>query len=156
MGVSAPSIRPAIAADTAQISVIARSAYSKYVPRLGREPAPMNADFAAHVAAGHVVVITRADVILGYVVAWPQTDAYLVENLAVDPAHQGERLGRRLLDHAREEAARLHLPAVRLYTNAAMTENLAIYHHLGFVETHRTVENGYDRVHLWLDLCRTP
>ena len=29
-----------------------------------------------------------------------------------------------------------------------MTENLAMYAHLGFVETHRAVENGYHRVHL--------
>ena len=42
----------------------------------------------------------------------------------------------------------LRLPALRLYTNVAMTENLAMYRHLGFVETHRAVEDGYHRVHL--------
>jgi hypothetical protein len=44
------------------------------------------------------------------------------------------------------------LPALRLLTNVAMTENLAIYRHIGFVETHRGVHNGYHRAYLRLDL----
>jgi hypothetical protein len=40
------------------------------------------------------------------------------------------------------------LSAIRLYTNAAMTENLSIYAHMGFVETHRAVEKGFNRVYL--------
>ena len=53
--VGAPSIRHALPADTAQIRAIAQAAYRKYVPRLGREPAPMSADLEAHVAAPHLV-----------------------------------------------------------------------------------------------------
>jgi hypothetical protein len=45
-------------------------------------------------------------------------------------------------------AKRRRLPALRLYTNAAMTENLSIYAHIGFVETHRAVEKGFNRVYL--------
>jgi ribosomal protein S18 acetylase RimI-like enzyme len=80
------------------------------------------------------------------------SEAYLVDNLAIEPTRQGGGLGRRLLDHAVREAARLRLPAVRLYTNVAMTENQAIYAHLGFVETHRTWEAGVRRVHMRLSL----
>jgi len=40
------------------------------------------------------------------------------------------------------------LPAIRLYTNAAVTENLSMYAHMGFVETHRAVEKGFNRVYL--------
>jgi hypothetical protein len=36
-----PLIRKAMAEDTARIGAIARAAYAKYVPRIGREPAPM-------------------------------------------------------------------------------------------------------------------
>jgi ribosomal protein S18 acetylase RimI-like enzyme len=149
---AAPIIRPAVAADTDQLRALARDAYGKYVPRLNREPAPMNADFAAHVAAAHAVVIDAAGAIAGYMIAWPEPDAYFVDNLAVAPAHQGHGLGRRLLDHARAEALRLDLPALRLHTNVAMTENLAIYRHIGFVETHRGIHNGYNRAYLRLDL----
>jgi ribosomal protein S18 acetylase RimI-like enzyme len=112
----------------------------------------MLADFAAAIAAGLVVAIESAGTVAGYMIAWPDSDAYFVDNVAVDPARQGEGLGRRLMDHAVGEARRRHLPAVRLYTNVAMTENLSMYAHLGFVETHRAVENGFHRVYLRLAL----
>jgi ribosomal protein S18 acetylase RimI-like enzyme len=143
-----PLIRKATAEDTARIGAIARAAYAKYVPRIGREPPPMVADFAAEVAAGHVVVIGTAGAVDGYMIAWPETDAYLVDNIAIDPAQQGEGLGRQLMDHAVAEARGHRLSAIRLYTNAAMTENLSIYAHMGFVETHRAVEKGFNRVYL--------
>src|SRR5262249_33551313 len=95
-----PLIRKATAEDAARIRAIARAAYAKYVPRMGREPAPMVADFAAEVAAGHVVVIATAGAVDGYMIAWPETDAYLIDNIAIDPARQGQGLGRWLMDHA--------------------------------------------------------
>src|SRR5215471_2750268 len=143
-----PLIRKATAEHTARIGAIARAAYAKYVPRIRREPPPMAADFAAAVAAGHVVVIGTAGAVDGYMIAWPETDAYLVDNIAIDPARQGKGLGRQLMDHAVAEAKRRRLSAIRLYTNAAMTENLSMYAHMGFVETHRAVEKGFDRVYL--------
>ena len=112
----------------------------------------MNADFAAEIAADHVVVIAAAAGIGGYMIAWPEPDAYFIDALAVDPAEQGKGLGRRLIDHAVAEARRLQLSALRLCTNEAMTENLAIYAHIGFVETHRAIEKGYCRVFLRYEL----
>ncbi|TMK20700.1 MAG: GNAT family N-acetyltransferase, partial [Alphaproteobacteria bacterium] len=143
-----PLIRKATAEDTARIGAIARAAYGKYVPRIGREPAPMVADFAAEVAVGRVVVIGTAGAVDGYMIAWPETDAYVIDNIAIDPARQGEGLGRQLMDHAVGEAKRRRLAAIRLYTNAAMTENLSMYAHMGFVETHRAIEKGFNRVYM--------
>jgi len=108
----------------------------------------MVADFAAEVAAGHVVVIGTAGAVDGYMIAWPETDAYVIDNIAIDPARQGEGLGRQLMDHAVGEAKRRRLAAIRLYTNAAMTENLSMYAHMGFVETHRAIEKGFNRVYM--------
>ena len=145
-------VRRATANDVERIGVIARSAYAKYVPRSGVKPPPMRADFAAAVAASHVVVIETTATIDGYMIAWPETDAYFIANIAVDPARQGEGQGRRLIAHAVAEA-RLHgLSAIRLFTNAAMTENLSLYGHIGFVETHRSKEHGFHRVHMRWDL----
>jgi len=144
------ALRKASPNDAARIGAIARAAYAKYVSRIGREPAPMLADFAAAIAADRVVVIDTGGVVDGYMIAWPEVDAYFIDNIAVDPAREGEGLGRRLIDHASDEARRLRLPAIRLYTNAAMTENLSMYARLGFVETHRAVEHGFDRVYLRL------
>src|ERR1043166_364534 len=111
-----PVIRLATAEDVARIRAIALAAYAKYVARIGREPAPMGADYEAEVGAGHVVVIERAGDIRGYMVAWPEGDAYFIDNIGVDPACQGEGFGRALMDYAAAEARRRHLPALRLYT----------------------------------------
>lgn len=37
---------------------------------------------------------------------------------------------------------------MRLYTNVLMTENLALYGRLGFRETGRVSEKGYERVYM--------
>jgi ribosomal protein S18 acetylase RimI-like enzyme len=150
-----PHVRNATADDAARIGEIARAAYSKYIARIGREPAPMLADFEAEISAGRVVVIETAGTIDGYMIAWPQTEAYFIDNLAVHPVRQGQGLGRRLIDHALHAARRHGLSAVRLYTNVAMTENLSTYAHMGFVETHRSVESGFQRVYLSLSLLNS-
>ena len=48
---------------------IARAAYIKYVPRIGREPPPMLADFAAEIAAGHAVVLEITGTVEGYLIS---------------------------------------------------------------------------------------
>jgi len=149
---SAPTIRMAVPGDAQRLAAIALAAYAKYVPRLGREPAPMRADFPAALASGHLVVIEHAGAIQGYLVAWAEPDAYFLDNIAVDPAHAGKGLGRALIGHAVAEARRRGLPALRLHTNVAMTENIAMYRHLGFVETHRGTEKGFHRVYLRREL----
>jgi len=146
------AIRPATADDCARIAAIAHAAYVDYIPRIGRAPAPMLADFAAEIAAGRAVVIEDAGTLAGYMIAWPEPDAYFIDSVAVEPARQGRRLGRALIAHAAATARRLGLPAIRLYTNVAMTENLALYARLGFVETHRAAADGFDRVYLRHDL----
>ena len=147
-------IRRATEDDVERIAAIARAAYGKYVPRIGREPPPMLADFAAEVAAGHVVVIEIVRAVEGYLISWPKMDAYFIDNIAVDPTRQGLGLGRQLMEYAVLEAKRHNLSAIQLYTNATMTENLAMYAHMGFVQTHRVmetqfhVETGSSRVYM--------
>ncbi len=147
------SIRAATPADADAIGVIARAAYRKYVARIGHAPAPMFADFAAYIARDAAVVIESDGKLCGFMIAWPETDAYFIDNIAVDPAAQGRGLGRRLIEHGVSEAWRFGLRALCLYTNVAMTENLAMYRRIGFVEIHRAVENGFNRVYMRWDFC---
>ncbi len=114
----------------------------------------MAVDYAAEIAARRVVVIEAAGKVGGYMVAWPEADAYVIDNIAVDPGCQGVGLGRRLIEHAAAQANRLHLPALRLYTNVLMIENVSMYAHFGFVETHRAIENGFDRVYMRRSLSK--
>jgi len=133
---------------------IALTAYAKYVPRIGREPSPMVADYEAAVAGQHAVVIAIAGQICGYMVGWPESDAYFIENIGVDPNYQGHGLGRRLIEHAVAQARSQGLSALSLYTNEAMSENLAMYAHFGFAETDRVTEEGFRRVYMRWTLPR--
>jgi ribosomal protein S18 acetylase RimI-like enzyme len=142
------NIRAAAAHEVAQMRAIARAAYAKYVPRIGRAPAPMAADYAADVARQRATVIEVAGQVRGYMIAWPEGDAYFIENIGVDPQYQGHGLGRRLIERAVLQARQRGLPALSLYTNEVMTENLEMYAHFGFVETHRVIEEGFRRVYL--------
>jgi GNAT superfamily N-acetyltransferase len=146
-------IRIARTDDVARIREIARAAYARYVPRIGREPAPMVADYDADARAGRIVVVELDRKLIGYLVAWPEDDAFFIENLGIEPQLQGKGWGRRLMNHAAATAADLSLNALRLYTNAAMTENLSMYAHLGFFETHRVTEGGFNRVYMRLNLA---
>jgi ribosomal protein S18 acetylase RimI-like enzyme len=127
---------------------IARAAYAKYVPRIGREPSPMVANYEAAVAAQHAVVVEIGGQVCGYMIGWPEGDAYFIENIGVDPQYQGHGLGRHLIEHAVAQARSHGLSALSLYTNEAMSENLAMYAHFGFAETHRVTEEGFRRVYM--------
>jgi ribosomal protein S18 acetylase RimI-like enzyme len=148
----AMGLRAAVPSDEARLREIARAAYAKYVPRIGREPMPMGADFAPEIAAGHAFVVESEGEVAGYMVAWAEPDAYFIDNIAVDPTRQGTGLGRELINRAVEAARRHGLGAIRLYTNAAMHENLALYARIGFIETRRATEDGFDRVFMRWDL----
>jgi ribosomal protein S18 acetylase RimI-like enzyme len=125
---------------------LARRAYALYVPRMGKEPAPMLADYGALIAADQVRVLEDAGSPAALMVIFPKKDALFIENIAVDPAIQRKGHGRALLAFAEREARRLGFKFLRLYTNAAMTENLTYYPNLGFRETERREEDGYNRV----------
>lgn len=145
----ASNIRLADPADLGDIQRVARSAYALYVPRIGREPAPMVADFATSIAAGHIWVTDMPGPgfdVTGFVVAFPRDDHWHLENVAVDPKIQGIGVGGRLIAHVEAMARAAGARAVELYTNAKMTENQSLYPQLGYAETGRRSEDGFDRV----------
>ena len=86
--------------------------------------------------------------ISGILVLVPEERAMLLDNVAIRPDAQGRGYGRTLIGFAERMARERGLRAVRLYTNEAMTENVALYGRLGFVETHRADEHGFRRVHM--------
>jgi ribosomal protein S18 acetylase RimI-like enzyme len=139
-------IRLALPDDLAAIQGCARAAYARYVARIGREPAPMVADFAALIATGKLHVAREQERVVGFVVCYPRGDHLHLENVAVVPVLQGRGIGSRLVAFVEGEARRRGLAAVELYTNAKMIENLAIYPRLGYAETARRSEDGFDRV----------
>ena len=140
-------IRKAVQGDEPAIRDCAQRAYTRYVAAIGRKPAPMVADFASQIAAGHVHVVTDADGRPeGFIVFFPLADHMFLENVAVEPAASGRGIGKALIGFCEAETRRLGLASVRLYTNEKMTDNLSIYPHLGYVETDRRTEDGFNRV----------
>ena len=146
-------VRPAVPADVADIERIVNDAYSSYIPRIGREPAPMTVDYRDIVAStDHAHVLVAAGETVGVIVLIAEADHVLIENVAIAPAAQGRGWGRALLAHADQLARELDLPQTRLYTNAAMTENLSFYPRSGYTEVGRRREDGFDRVYFVRDV----
>jgi ribosomal protein S18 acetylase RimI-like enzyme len=141
------AIRRAVPADAAALSELARSAYAHYVGRIGKEPAPMGEDYASRIRVGQVWVAEQDGVLAGLLVLKIETDHVLLDNIAVSPHAQGTGIGAQLLDFTDKYAREHGLPEVRLYTNEAMTENLAYYPRHGYTETHRATSNDYRRVY---------
>jgi GNAT superfamily N-acetyltransferase len=140
-------LRRARPEDRAAVEAIVNAAYSIYVARIGKPPGPMLDDYAGLIAAGAVSVLEDSDgVTAAIIVLLPRSDHLLLDNIAVRPDRQGQGLGRRLIAFAEAEARRLGHAELRLYTHEMMTENIALYTRLGFHETGRGHEAGYDRV----------
>ena len=137
---------PASAADASEMQVLVRAAYEQYVPRIGREPAPMTADYDAVARSGRSLLAKIGSELVGLVVTEVEEDALLVQNLAVLPRLQGSGVGSLLLQKAEDLAREAGLPEVRLFTNEAMSESIVFYRHKGFAETGRFEQNGYLRV----------
>jgi ribosomal protein S18 acetylase RimI-like enzyme len=141
-----PCIRAAIAGDVSVIEQIVEQAYRQYIPRVGKPPGPMLDDYSARVSEGVVWVIEKGSTIAGIIVLLPRQDYLLLDNIAVAPARQGSGLGRRLLAFAEAEAVRRGYREIRLYTHRTMTENQHLYAAIGYQETGRGTEAGYERV----------
>jgi ribosomal protein S18 acetylase RimI-like enzyme len=151
--VNEPRIRPATIADVPAIVDIVNQAYRHYIARMGKLPGPMLDDYAARVLEGTVWVLEEGAVIAAIIVLLPASNYLLLDNIAVSPTRQGFGLGRRLLAFAEAEAMRRGYREIRLYTHETMVENQRLYASIGYVETGRGAEAGYDRVFMRKQLC---
>ncbi|MGD9890610.1 MAG: GNAT family N-acetyltransferase [Dehalococcoidia bacterium] len=139
-------IRSARPDDVPGIIALVRAAYAPYVGRIGQEPAPMQADYATLVDEGVVFVLPGVGRLRAAIVMMPEANHLFLENIAVHPEEQGQGLGRQLMAWVDDQARALGLVAVELYTNELMTENLAFYPRLGYVEVDRRLDDGFRRV----------
>jgi ribosomal protein S18 acetylase RimI-like enzyme len=148
-----PRIRAATPADVPAIADIAEEAYRHYIARIGKPPGPMLDDYAARVSEGAVWVLEEGALIVAIIVLLPAPNYLLLDNIAVSPARQSLGLGRRLLAFAEAEALRRGYREIRLYTHQTMVENQRLYASIGYEETERGSEAGYDRVYMRKRLC---
>ncbi|KAL7937192.1 acyl-CoA N-acyltransferase [Trichoderma chlorosporum] len=157
-------IRRATSDDVPSIQAMVNASYSKYIERIGKPPAPMAADYNELLNTREIYVLEsssdddRMGKIVGSIVLGVdvEAEAVMVNNLVVEPAAQGRGYGRVLMDFAEDVAREREIGAVALFTNVKMYENMGLYAKLGFVETGRTTEDGYERVYFRKELSRLP
>lgn len=143
-------IRLANMADENVIVEIAKAAFACYLPRMDRPPFPMLANYAGFINLRQAWVMEAGAQIIAFLVLADEPDgSIMIDTIAVLPCFQQKGLGRLLVEFAVNHALQKKADRVRVYTNAAMIENLRWYEKLGFYEIGRKVENGYNRV--WLE-----
>ncbi len=147
-----PILRRATDNDVAAIASLTNSAYEKYVPRIGQKPQPMTTDYQDFVEHHPVWILETAEEMLGVLALAHEQDALLIYSVAIAPPHQKRGLGRLLLVYAEEEAQKAGYSSIRLYTNARMEENIALYIKLGYQETMRESVGNNVRVHMYKQL----
>lgn len=141
-------IRRATAPEADAVRDLIRAAYQHYVPVIGIEPAPMTDDYAKRIADDQVWVLVEDAALAGVLVLEEQADCFLLDNIAIAPKCQGLGYGRKLLDFAEAQAHWAGWSDITLYTNALMTDNIAIYRARGYVERERRSEKGFERVYM--------
>lgn len=126
-------LRRATADDAAAIAALTREAYAKWVGAIGREPLPMQVDYALALTRHRFDVLESDDGLAGLIETTPDGDHLLIVNLAVSPRCQGRGCGGRLLGLAQALATQAGLCGLRLYTNRLFGENIRFYSRRGFV-----------------------
>jgi ribosomal protein S18 acetylase RimI-like enzyme len=142
------SFRSATEADVPKVTALVNAAYEHYIERIGFEPRPMTDDYAEVIKNGQVTVAENQQTIVGVIVLAITDEGFLVDNVAVDPAHRGKGLGKALLEFAETEARRAGFNSIYLYTHEKMTENIALYTKIGYVEYGRRSQGEFSLVYM--------
>ena len=143
--------------DLAVVRACAEAAYELYVARIGRKPMPMIQDFAEPIKQQQLWLAKTGPIkapdqepkrfVRGFALFYQRDDHIHLENVAVFPSAQGLKIGSRLIAFVEAQARSSGLAAVELYTNIHMTENHSYYPYLGYEETHRGTEYGFERIY---------
>ena len=142
------SFRSAMGADASKVAALVNAAYGHYVERIGMLPRPMTDDYAEVIANQQVTVAESLGTIVGMIVLTIDDEGFLVDNVAVDPSHRGKGLGRALLEFAEAEARRAGFDSIYLCTHEKMTENLALYSRIGYIEYDRRSQGDFSLVYM--------
>lgn len=102
---------------------------------------------------GIILAETEAEEVVGYVTTrlFPESGIGWIPNLAVDPAHQGQGLGKWLLEAALDFFRERGMSVARIETLEQNPVGQALYPKLGFVEVARQIHYA-----MRLDTAPTP
>ena len=131
------TIRPARPDDGPALQDIERRAGERFrdigMPEIADDDPPSLEVLDGYADAARSWVAAGADHLpVGYLLVDVVDGCAHVEQVSVDPDHQGAGIGRALLDHVRRWAASSGLAAVTLTTFRDVPWNAPLYRHLGF------------------------
>ena len=131
------TMRPASPDDLEMIATLTAAAYRPYTELFGAAPIPATEDYAPRIERGEVWLREVGDETAGLVVVEQHSDHLMLFSIAVSPAFQGGGHGLAMLRWLEGKAREWAVPEIRLYTNARMERNIALYRAFGFQETGR-------------------
>ena len=140
-------IRHAKLSDLHQVRYLAQVSFAPYATSMGRQPAPISADFRDLAEDGKLFVFMIENAVRGFIIFHINGPDVHVEAMAVASKFRRQGIGRSLLDYADKEGLKNGCRRVVLYTNVLMFENIAYYLGKGFLETDRREEEGHDKVY---------
>lgn len=144
-------IRPANTGDASAVIECVDLAYRHYADRIGKPPGPMTDDYHDIIREHEVHVVEPIPAIPGKILALlvliASPERFLLDNVAVQPKAQGIGIGGSLIAFAERRAVQLGYDRIQLYTHECMTENLEMYPKLGYHQSGRLLERGYQRVY---------
>ncbi len=94
-----------------------------------------NALESAYHSAGFADVVTYENKIVGYQISTRTSFGVHLARLAIHPQHQGNGLGRGLVDHLIRESHLAGQDRITVNTQSSNKTSLALYHKLGFTPT---------------------
>jgi ribosomal protein S18 acetylase RimI-like enzyme len=121
------TLRRAGASDVPAVAAITNAAYAKWIDVIGRKPMPMTVDYAVAITHHLIDLAQYKGVPVALIEMIDKGDYLMIENLAVLPQHQGQGIGRMLLEQAEIVAKALKLPVIRLLTNGKFASNIELY-----------------------------
>ncbi|ARM88442.1 GCN5-related N-acetyltransferase protein [Rhizobium sp. CIAT894] len=123
--------------DLQTIAALTAAAYRPYTELFGAPPVPVTEDYAPRIDRGEVWLREIGGEAASLVVIERHSDHLMLFSIAVSPAFQGAGHGLAMLRWLEGKAQEWAVSEIRLYTNARMGRNIALYRAFGFQETGR-------------------
>ncbi|MGM4909674.1 GNAT family N-acetyltransferase [Rhizobium sp. 768_B6_N1_8] len=131
------TMRLATIADLPAVVALTTAAYQPYTDLFGCPPIPVTEDYKPRIEHGEVWLREADGAVAGLSVVERHVDHVMLFSIAVSPDFQGAGHGVAMLRWLEDKALEWETPEIRLYTNARMERNIALYSAFGFQETGR-------------------
>lgn len=137
-------IREARLEDADSLRECMEVAYATYQTRMdGRRLPPMDLDYASEISDYPTWIVELGNTLIGGITMTFEPEHASIANIAVHPEHQGRGVGSGLMTFAEDRARSRNYMEIHLATHVLLTENIALYRHLGWVENDRDETRVY-------------